>query len=343
MKPMSASKHWHASFRKISIACTLALGFTIFPGSMSNLSGAQAQQMPPAQPVQNGTGPGSIPVPVNGMMNLSPQQMGQGPIVVPAISFVDINTGRFGKLEIDLEDGQFLEGSCKNIHLVARDMDLREGLLKSLDINLTRGNFRDFIVDNMTLTTRGALRFDTGVLFNQKVLQFTEPAEAQVEAEISQESLNSFIKSPHTLDRLSVTAGQKIGALASLFGGKAPNIGLVISDGKLALGKKNSVNIELASKVGMGQYALNIPVEIDSRLELKDGWVTITDTKLKTSGKEISPQLSSMIVQKVNSLSTLGRKSDDIHFKFTDLKVKPGKKFVVKGTASINRLRFGRG
>ncbi|MCA9819144.1 MAG: hypothetical protein KC652_28845, partial [Cyanobacteria bacterium HKST-UBA01] len=200
-------------------------------------------------------------------------------------------------------------GSCKNIHLVARDMDLREGLLKSLDISLLRGNFQDFIVDTMTLSTKGSLRFDTGVLFNQKVLQFTEPAEAQVEAEISQESLNSFLKSPHTLDRLSVTAGSKVGAIAGLLGANAPQIGLVISDGNLALGKKNSVNIALDSKVGMGQYALNIPVEIDSKLELRDGWVKITDTKLKTSGKEISPQLSNMIVQKVNNLSSLGTRS----------------------------------
>ena len=116
----------------------------------------------------------------------------------------------------------------------------------------------------------------------------------------------------------------------------------MISDGKIKLGKKNAVNIELETKVGMGQLAMNIPVELDSRLELQNGWVKIVDTKLKTSGKEISPQISALIVEKVNGLASWGTKSDDIHFKFTDLDVKSNKKFVVKGTAEINRLRFGR-
>ncbi|MBI1271434.1 hypothetical protein GC174_13475 [bacterium] len=324
------------------IAATVALiGFALGLGLTSNsIAFGQGQgggTIPLQMPFNN-----NAPNPMQGILNQPLTNTGPGAIVVPPISFVDINTGRFGKLEIDLDDGEFMEGSCKNIHLVARDMDLREGLLKSLDISLSRGNFQDFIVDTMSLSTKGSLRFDTGVLFNQKVLQFTEPAEAQVEAEISQESLNSFLKSPHTLDRLSVTAGSKVGAIAGLLGANAPQIGLVISDGNLALGKRNSVNISLDSKVGMGQYALNIPVEIDSKLELRDGWVKITDTKLKTSGKEISPQLSNMIVQKVNNLSSLGTRSDDIHFKFTSLEVKAGKKFIVKGTASINRLRFGR-
>src|ERR1700722_15502726 len=30
------------------------------------------------------------------------------PVVVPPISFIDVNSGHFGKLEIELEDAQFL-------------------------------------------------------------------------------------------------------------------------------------------------------------------------------------------------------------------------------------------
>jgi len=61
-----------------------------------------------------------------------------------------------------------------------------------------------------------------------------------------------------------------------------------------------------------------------------------------TAGQELSPQLSEMLVKKVNGLSNLGTRSDDIHFSFTDLKVIAGKQLVVSGTAQINRLRFGR-
>ncbi|MBA4079463.1 MAG: hypothetical protein C0508_30825, partial [Cyanobacteria bacterium PR.023] len=115
-----------------------------------------------------------------------PQQATQA-LSAPTLSFVDINSGRFGKLEIDMQDGQFLRGACDNIHLVARNMDLNLGELKSLDVDVKGGNIEDFIVDKLTLTTQGALKFDTGLLLNQKMLQFTSPATAQVTALVSQD------------------------------------------------------------------------------------------------------------------------------------------------------------
>jgi hypothetical protein len=89
---------------------------------------------------------------------------------------------------------------------------------------------------------------------------------------------------------------------------------------------------------------LTIPLkaEVESKLFLQDGWVQVGETKLMTSGQEISPQLSEMLVKKINNLSNLGHRSDDIHFAFTDIKVQAGKQLVVTGTAQINRLRFGR-
>src|SRR5580700_4451019 len=66
------------------------------------------------------------------------------PMVVPPISFVDVNSGRFGKLEIDLENGQFLDTAVDKLHLVARDFDVQPGTLKSLNINLTGGHIHDF-------------------------------------------------------------------------------------------------------------------------------------------------------------------------------------------------------
>jgi hypothetical protein len=61
-----------------------------------------------------------------------------------------------------------------------------------------------------------------------------------------------------------------------------------------------------------------------------------------TNGQEISPQLSEMLVAKINSLASWGHKSDDIQFDFTDIKVIPGKQFTVKGSAMIKRLRLER-
>jgi len=102
------------------------------------------------------------------------------------------------------------------------------------------------------------------------------------------------------------------------------------------------VSMTAEGKAGLGQLAVPIAAQLESQLSIQDGWVQLGDTKLMTAGQEISPQLSEILVKKINSLSNLGTKSDDIHFSFTDLKVTSGKQLVVTGTAQVNRLRFGR-
>ncbi|MBX9941520.1 MAG: hypothetical protein K2Y32_19810 [Candidatus Obscuribacterales bacterium] len=295
------------------------------------------------------------------IFNLNNSQPANQALAAPPLSFVDVNSGRFGKLEISMDDGQFLSGSTDNLHLIARDMDFAQGELKSLDLELKGAHLRDFIVDKLTLSTQGTLSFDSGLLLNQKMLQFRSPAEAQVTALISQESLNKFLKAPTTLNRLSVTAGQPGSILSKLLGlaqggqpqssqqgqltqsGGAPgSFGLTMETANLSLLKSNKINIQAVGKLGLSQLAIPLNAEVESRLYLENGWVQVGDTKLMTAGQEISPQLSQMLVEKINNLSNLGQKSDDIHFSFTDLKVVPGKQLMVTGTAMVNRLRFGR-
>lgn len=264
-----------------------------------------------------------------------------GPVVVPPISFIDINSGHFGKLEIDLTQGQFLDAAVDKMHLTAKELDLNSGTLQSLAIDIKGGHFQDFTFDNLVLETAGTLNFDAGILLNQKILQFRNPATAQVSAVISQEGLNRFLKSPRTMDRLSVNSGKKLGFLKNLLGNNA-NIGLTVTDGNITLDKGNRVTINMETKLAAGGIGVPIPVQLNTRLGLKDGWVELNDTHLLTSGQEISPELSNMIVKKVNSLANWGQSTDDIIFKFTKLKVIPGNKFILEGTADVNRLRFGR-
>lgn len=267
--------------------------------------------------------------------------LNNGPVVVPPISFIDINSGRFGKLEIDLTDAQFLDAAVDKMHLTAQNLDLNSGTLQSLAIDIKGGHFQDFTFDNLVLETSGTLNFDVGILLNQKALQFRTPATAQVSAVISEEGLNRFLKSPRTLDRLSVNSGKKLGFLKNLLGNNA-NIGLTVTDGNIKLDRGNRVTISMATKLAAGGVGVPIPVELNTRLGLKDGWVELSDTHLLTSGQEISPELSNMIVKKVNGLANWGQSTDDIVFKFTKLKVVPGNKFILEGTADVNRLRFGR-
>lgn len=318
---------------KFKALCCTALLATVSFTALSTPVSAQEQMQVPVQPAQSGQiSPGQI----------LPQAVTPQAIAAPTLSFVDINSGRFGKLEIDLLDGQFMLGACDNLHMIARNMDLNIGELKSLDIDVKGANIQDFIVDKLTLTTQGALKFDTGLLLNQKMLQFTSPATAQVTALVSQDSLNKFLKAPNTLERLSYTATKKGGMLANLLGGAVGNIGLTITGAGITLGRNNKVNMTADGKAGIGQLAMPLSAQLESQLSIQDGWVQLGDTKLMTAGQEISPQLSEILVKKINGLSNLGTKSDDIHFSFTDLKVIPGKQLMVTGTAQVNRLRFGR-
>lgn len=261
------------------------------------------------------------------------------PIVVPPLTFVDINSGRLGKLEISMQDAQFLDAACDKLYLQADRLDLAQGQLQALEIDLQGGHFQDFTIDRLTMVTKSALRFDTGMLLNHRLLQFTWPASCQVTAVVRQESLNRFLNSPRTLNRLSV-ASQKKAAFLSNFLGDNNTFGATFQSIDLSLSSSNQINVNLQTRIGVGQLALPMPFELNTRLELKDGWVTLGNTRLQTNGQEISPELAQALVSKVNSLANWGSSSDDINFSFTDLKVLPGDRIVLKGTAELYRLRF---
>lgn len=257
-------------------------------------------------------------------------------------SELDINSGRFGRLDIDLVDGKFSEASVDKLHLTATDMDLKASTLKALAITVNGGHFQEFIFDQFTLNTQGDLNFDSSLLLNDKVLQFNTPAEANVTAVVNQDSLNAFLSAPKTLEKLSVQGNKRVGMLATMLGANASNFGITLSGANVTLLKQNRVSITTNANVGMSGIGVPLPLELNAKLGLENGWIAVSDTHLNTNGQEISPQLSEMLVKKINGLASWGTKSNDIQFSFTDLKVIAGKQFILKGTAKINRLRFGR-
>lgn len=290
-----------------------------------------AESLPPQTPAASPDANASI-------KNFQP---GQEPVIVPPITFVDVNAGRFGKLEIDLTDGQFLDGAVDKMHLTARDLDVKEGVLKSLDIAIEGGHLQDFIFDQLNIITQGDLKFDPGIMLNHRMLQFSEPAQAEVVATISQTSLNSFLNSPRTLQRLSVKAGRKAAAIASLVGVNGGNIGLNITGADAVIKKGNRVAVDFQSNLGLGQMGLPLNGEIQATLGLRDGWLDVSEPHLSTGGQELSPELSALLLKKIGGISTSAQKSEDIRFRFTDLKVVANKQIQLKGTAQISRLRFG--
>jgi hypothetical protein len=262
----------------------------------------------------------------------------EAPVVVPPINYFDVATGKFGSLDITLKDGEFSTASVDTLHIAATNLDLTQGVLKTLNIQLDKAKFKDFTIDRLNLSSQGNLVFDTGMFLTHRVLQFNTPATAQVLAEISQSSLNGYLNSPRTLQKLSVTAGQKMAALAAILGA---SFGLVFSQANVVLESQDRLKLTATAKLGAGDSAVPVPIVADSHIGLQSGWPGMDDTHIVTAGSELPPEISSVLVNKINNLANWGEKSQDIHFSFNSVKVLPNDKIVLTGTAQLYRLQFG--
>lgn len=262
------------------------------------------------------------------------------PLVVPP-STLDITTAKFGKLEIELKDAAFLEASVKEIHLIADRLDMANGILYSLGVKVDDGEFQDFTIDLLEMSSQGNLHFDVPTLLNDKILQFPTPAVAQAHVIISQTSLNEFINSTEVLERLSGSAKKRVPILSTL-AKQDVNFGFTFTGGALTLEPDNHVHLSMNSKLGVGNSGMPVQLAAETKLMLENGWVDLTDTHLVTGGATVPHDMSAKIVRRINDLSKWGSASDDIQFQFTDLKVVPNDHLELEGTAVIKRLRFER-
>ncbi len=106
------------------------------------------------------------------------------------------------------------------------------------------------------------MKFDSGILLNHRLLQFEQPAQADVLVVVSQASLNQFLSSPKTLARLSTSATRKASALASLaslVGIKINQVGLTVDSASVKLARHNQFNMDFIGKVGLGELAYPFP------------------------------------------------------------------------------------
>lgn len=263
------------------------------------------------------------------------------PLITPPSSLIDLYTARFGHFEVSLKDAGFLEAEVGEFKLSADSLDMNTGALEMLTIRINNGEFQHFTIDELIMSSAAALRFDTNELLNNKILQFTEPATAQVKAVVSERSLNTFLNSPEVLARLSGSAKKRLPILSAL-ARQDVNFGFEFLSGKLVMKPDNRLVLKMDSKLGMGKVAMPVEVQADTQIALDDGWVKLDDTKLHTSGHSVPKEMAAKIIGRINSLSKWGRRSDDIQFQFTDAKVIPNDRLELAGTAMIKRLRLTR-
>jgi hypothetical protein len=254
---------------------------------------------------------------------------------------IDLASAKFGRLKIELDDAQFMNSAVSKVSISADKMNMEEGTLEGLSIDVSGGQFAELSIDKLSMATAGPLRFDSQALINKRSLEFDKPANAQVTAAITQASLNHFLNQPEILKRLSASAKKRLPVLSHMLGQNV-EIGLKFSEARLALKPDNNVNLSFDSRLGVGKVSMSVPVSMSTKLSLEDGWIKLTDMHLLTSGQEVAPDLGEKVVNKINSLSSWVNHTGDIQFRFTDLKVVADDHFELTGTAQVNRLRFGR-
>ncbi len=262
------------------------------------------------------------------------------PLVVSP-STLDITTARFGKLEIDLKEAAWLEAKVHLVRLIADRLDMSSGILYSLSLRAEEGEFQDFTIDMLEMSSQENLRFDIRELLDKKALVFIEPALAQVRVIVSQKSLNNFLNAQEVLARLSGSAKKRVAILSAL-ARQDVNFGFTFTSGEVKLEDDNHVRMTMESKLGIGKAGLPVQLTAETKLNLQNGWVNLSDTHLLTGGATVPKDVAAKIVRRINDLSKWGSASDDIHFEFTSLNVFPGDRLELAGTARIKRLRFER-
>ncbi|MBX9720100.1 MAG: hypothetical protein K2X81_01790, partial [Candidatus Obscuribacterales bacterium] len=252
---------------------------------------------------------------------------------------IDFNSARSVKTELDLESAQFLDAAVDRLHMTARNLDMRQGVVGALDLLVLGGHFQEFTVDQLRITSTAPLAFSTDALLNHRSFEFGNPVIANVSAVVSQNSLNKFLSAPRTLQILSAGAQNHLPSFLSELVGAALQV--QFQSAKLNLLANNRVQIDVLADINLLKNVSRIPITVNTQLGLANGWVNLSDTQISSSGQPISPELSSMVVGRINNLAKWGTHNEDMQFAFTQINVIPGNRFELMGTAQIKRLRFG--
>lgn len=254
-------------------------------------------------------------------------------------SLINLNTGRFAKLEFDIAGGQFQETSVDAMHVLASELDMSRGQLGAMDLLISGGHLQGFTFDKLRIASTRRLAFSSEALLNRRLFEFTEPVAANVVAVVSQKSLNEFIASPNTLQMLSTGASNHLGNLLTEIVGSALTVKFLSA--ALQLQADNRIQTDVNVLIDVMKVGTAMPLSLSTKLSLQNGWLNLSDTQIMASGQELPPEMANLVISRINRLSEWGRNNPDIRFTFTQLQVIPGDRFELSGTAQLNRLRFG--
>jgi hypothetical protein len=250
------------------------------------------------------------------------------PIDLGKAQVMDLPVSSADQLQIVLTNARFDRESVGQLNLSLRGLNLRDGMLQGMTAKVSDGRFDNIPVKLLELTS-GAFSFDTMTFLNQRKFVLDRPVQGNVTLQVTEADLNTFLKAPETVERLEKAISKRTG-----------NIRLVrLTQPELVFLGKNNLQMKMTLSVG---EAIASPMVADGSLTLRNGSPVFSLKQISSGNVPLPVDVATLVEKEMNKLldfQKLGKGSVTINANTLDV---TKKLITLKGTATVNKLSFGK-
>jgi hypothetical protein len=254
--------------------------------------------------------------------------------VAPAIKAggvvaLDLPDSSAQSVSLDILKGRFSDYSVGRVTLTGSGIDFRNGTLQGLKADILAGDFDNLLVDKLALVAP-AFSFDTMQLLNNRAFVLSQPVTAKVNLVLSEAGLNRFLANPKTLSKIEKAIQKQTGGLRLV----------TFSNPTFNLVGGNKIKLNVTGVVAQG---LIVPLQMDGRLAIQEGQLSIQDMRIASGGSDLALPLdvAKSFQSKINELIDFKRLGKNSMVITADSMKVSGKTLTIDGHAQLTKLQFG--
>lgn len=254
--------------------------------------------------------------------------------VAPAIKSggvvaLDLPDSSAQSVSLDILKGRFSDYSVGRVTLTGSGIDFRNGTLQGLKADILAGDFDNLLVDKLALVAP-AFSFDTMQLLNNRAFVLSQPVTAKVNLVLSEAGLNRFLANPKTLSKIEKAIQKQTGGLRLV----------TFSNPTFNLVGGNKIKLNVTGVVAQG---LIVPLQMDGRLAIQEGQMSIQDMRIASGGSDLELPLdvAKSFQSKINELIDFKRLGKNSMVITADSMKVSGKTLTIDGHAQLTKLQFG--
>jgi hypothetical protein len=198
----------------------------------------------------------SLALPMAVMAQL-PGQSVHAPIKAGGVAVLDLPDSSAQSVTLDIVKGRFADYSVGRLTLLASGIDFRNGTLQGLKADIRDADLENLRVERLQMDTP-PFSFDTMQLLNNRTFVLSQPVSAQVNLQISEDSINHFLANPKTLAKIEKAIQKQTGGLKVL----------TFSNPNLTFGGGNRIKLTVNGIIAQG---LAVPLEMIGKLGIRAG------------------------------------------------------------------------